>query len=260
MGKRPGKEDAAFEENLVSEFDVMKSMLRERYAKQSEQSVKKGKEEKNVEIEAAADEKRKIAIAMKKGGGSGKEAPVVVLGVVGSDHRSNMVSGRPGEKGRGASEESIRDLFNKAYRTAPSIVFIDEIDVIASKRENLQREMERLQLMTCMDESQTVDQMSSYVLVIRATNRPDAVDQALRRLMLFDREIALGVSDENVRAEILLVLTGNLRIEDKFDRFKIARFTLNFVGVDLAALVSKAGNLTMKRIINKMSQLRENVD
>lgn len=355
-------DDAVFEENIEPEFDVTKSMLRERYVKQSGQSVKKGKEEKNVEIEAVTDGKSKIAIAMKKGGESGKEIPVVGLGIVGGDHRSNVVSGETGREGprfrdlggmnmvledlmmevivplchpelpkrlgvrpmvgillhgppgcgktklayaianetgvpfykisatevvsgvSGASEENIRDLFNKAYRTAPSIVFIDEIDAIASKRENLQREMERrivTQLMTCMDEShqilrtidsdsgaeasdKTSDRRPGYVLVIGATNRPDAVDQALRRPGRFDKEIALGVPDENARAEILSVLTRNLRIEGEFDRFMIARFTPGFVGADLAALVSKAGNLAMKRIVDKRrSQLtggHENID
>ncbi|KAH9750303.1 nuclear valosin-containing protein-like [Citrus sinensis] len=167
----------------------------------------------------------------------------------------------------GASEENIRDLFSKAYRTAPSIVFIDEIDAIASKRENLQREMERrivTQLMTCMDEShrlvQPGDQKSKsdasdskpgYVLVIGATNRPDAVDPALRRPGRFDREIVLGVPDENARVQILSVLTRNLRVEGSFDLVKIARSTPGFVGADLAALANKAGNLAMKRIIDQ---------
>ncbi|XP_057979979.1 cell division control protein 48 homolog C-like [Malania oleifera] len=98
----------------------------------------------------------------------------------------------------GASEENIRELFSKAYRTAPSVVFIDEIDAIASKRENLRRKMERrivTQLMTCMEESHRLVQPADkdlnsesshhgpgYVLVIGATNRIDAVDRALRRL------------------------------------------------------------------------------
>ncbi|RWR97487.1 cell division control protein 48 C [Cinnamomum micranthum f. kanehirae] len=167
----------------------------------------------------------------------------------------------------GASEENIRDLFSKAYRTAPSIVFIDEIDAIASKRENLQREMERrivTQLMTCMDEShqtlgsdesgseaETSDKAPGYVLVIGATNRPDAVDPALRRPGRFDREIVLGVPNESARAEILSVLTHSLRLEGTFDLDKIARCTPGFVGADLAALVNKAGNLAMKRIIDR---------
>lgn len=167
----------------------------------------------------------------------------------------------------GASEENIRELFSKAYRTAPSIVFIDEIDAIASKRENLQREMERrivTQLMTCMDESHRLVQPSDektnleasdsrpgYVLVIGATNRPDAVDPALRRPGRFDREIVLGVPDENGRVKILSVLTRNLRLEGSFDLLKIARSTPGFVGADLAALANKAGNLAMKRIIDQ---------
>ncbi|KAH0455980.1 hypothetical protein IEQ34_013887 [Dendrobium chrysotoxum] len=96
--------------------------------------------------------------------------------------------------------------------------------------------------------------------VIRATNRPDAIDQALRRPGCFDREIALGVPDENARAEILSVLTRNLRIEGTFYCFRIARFTPGFVGADLVALVSKARNLVMQRIIDKRPQLSKNVD
>ncbi|KAJ1257574.1 hypothetical protein BS78_10G006800 [Paspalum vaginatum] len=167
----------------------------------------------------------------------------------------------------GASEENIRGLFQKAYRTAPSIVFIDEIDAIASKRENLQREMERrivTQLMTCMDQfhqnigtrsgdldAESSEKKPGYVIVIGATNRPDAVDQALRRPGRFDREISLGVPDEIARKQILKMLTQNLRLEGEFDLFKIARATPGFVGADLKALVDKAGNLAMKRIIDK---------
>ncbi|KAI3848441.1 hypothetical protein MKX03_007779 [Papaver bracteatum] len=168
----------------------------------------------------------------------------------------------------GASEENIRNLFSKAYRTAPSIVFIDEIDAIASKRENLQREMEKrivTQLLTCMDESYEVlgktdadsgsttsGKKPGYVLVIGATNRPDAVDPALRRPGRFDREFALGVPDEKARAEILSLLSRNLRLEMgcNFDLAKIAKATPGFVGADLSALVNKAGNLAMKRIID----------
>ncbi|KAI8022704.1 hypothetical protein LOK49_LG03G01809 [Camellia lanceoleosa] len=130
----------------------------------------------------------------------------------------------------GASEENIRDLFTKAYRTAPSIVFIDEIDAIASKRENLQREMERrivTQLMTCMDESHRLVQPADA-----NTN-------------------AESVPDENARVEILFALTRNLRLEGAFDLVKIARSTPGFVGADLAALANKAGNLAMKRIIDR---------
>ncbi|WCJ37666.1 hypothetical protein M5689_018781 [Euphorbia peplus] len=165
----------------------------------------------------------------------------------------------------GASEENIRELFTKAHRTAPSIIFIDEIDAIASKRESLQREMERrivTQLMTCMDEyhrllqpddansiPETSDENPGYVLVIGATNRPDAIDPALRRPGRFDREIRLGVPDENARVEILRVLTKKCTLEGTLDLLQIARSTPGFVGADLDALVDKAGNLAMRRIL-----------
>ncbi|XP_065870750.1 cell division control protein 48 homolog C [Euphorbia lathyris] len=165
----------------------------------------------------------------------------------------------------GGSEENIRELFTKAYRTAPSIIFIDEIDAIASKRENLQREMERrivTQLMTCMDEyhrlvqpddpksiPESSDENPGYVLVIGATNRPDAIDPALRRPGRFDREIRLGAPDENARVEILRVLTKKCTLEGSLDLLRIARSTPGFVGADLDALVDKAGNLAMRRIL-----------
>ncbi|KAK1412865.1 hypothetical protein QVD17_34437 [Tagetes erecta] len=152
----------------------------------------------------------------------------------------------------GASEDNIRELFSKAHRTAPSIVFIDEIDAIGSKRENLQRGMETrivTQLMTCMDEASKVrDDKPGYVLVIAATNRPDALDTALRRPGRFDREISLGAPDEDARASILSVLTQNLKLEGAFDLVKISRLTPGFVGADLAALVSKAANLALCRV------------
>ncbi|ONK79348.1 uncharacterized protein A4U43_C01F5450 [Asparagus officinalis] len=215
-------DDAIFEAKVDPEFDLMKSMLRDNYGKKS----KPQKEDENLEIEASAGKKRMVI---------------------------------------GASEETIRDRFKEAYRTAPSIIFIDEIDAIASKRENLQREMERrivTQLMTCMDEShhtqscddsqtETSEKKPGYVLVIGATNRPDALDQALRRPGRFDREISLGVPDENARLEILSVLTRKCNLEGEFNLMKIARATPGFVGADLNALVNKAGNLAMRRIMEK---------
>ncbi|XP_075493167.1 cell division control protein 48 homolog C-like [Primulina tabacum] len=175
---------------------------------------------------------------------------------------TELVSGVSG----GSSEENIRDLFAKAYRTAPSIIFIDEIDVIASKRENLLRETDRrivTQLMTCIDEtnklvkpvngnedSETSNSRPGHVLVIGATNRPDAIDPALRRPGRFDCEFVLGVPDEKARVEMLKVLTRNLKVEGALDLKKVARSTPGFVGADLAALVKKAGILAMKRILS----------
>lgn len=165
----------------------------------------------------------------------------------------------------GESEENIRNLFSKALKTAPAIIFIDEIDAISAKRETLQREMERrivIQLLTCMDEShetvisgdqesdaETPKKKSSHVLVIGATNRPDALDPALRRPGRFDREIVLGVPDENSRVEILSVITRGLRLEGLFDFKKIAKCTPGFVGADLTALTREAASVAIKRII-----------
>ncbi|KAJ0249861.1 Cell division control protein 48 C [Hirschfeldia incana] len=158
----------------------------------------------------------------------------------------------------GASEENIRELFSKAYRTAPSIVFIDEIDAIGSKRENQQREMEKrivTQLLTCMDgpRNKAGDKNDpaldpGYVLVIGATNRPDALDPALRRSGRFEREIALSVPDEDARAEILSVVAQRLKLEGSFDMKKIARLTPGFVGADLEGVANMAGSLGIKRV------------
>lgn len=172
----------------------------------------------------------------------------------------------------GASEENIRELFSKAYRTAPSIIFIDEIDAIASKRENLQRQMENritTQLITCMTQSKRLMQhaddskgsdgpLPGYVLVIGATNRPDALDPALRRR--FAREILIKIPDESAREEILSVLTCNIKLEGSFDLRKIAMSTPGFVGADLSDLVDKAAYLSVERIINERKHEQDTED
>ncbi|KAF3550984.1 hypothetical protein DY000_02005306 [Brassica cretica] len=128
----------------------------------------------------------------------------------------------------GASEENIRELFSKAYRTAPSIVFIDEIDAIGG----------------------------GHVVVIGATNRLEALDAALRRSGRFDCEIALGVPDEDARAEILSVVVQRLRLEGSFDARKIARLTPGFVGADLEGVANMAGRIGIKRVMDsRKSQL-----
>ncbi|KAI7738667.1 hypothetical protein M8C21_015956, partial [Ambrosia artemisiifolia] len=152
----------------------------------------------------------------------------------------------------GDSEEKMRELFANAHKTAPSIVFIDEIDAIASKRDNLQRGMEQrivTQLMICMDAttSNAAHGTPGYVLVIGATNRPDALDPALRRPGRFDHEITLPVPDENARTKILHVLTRNVKLEGAFDAVKISKLTPGFVGADLKSLVNEAGKVSMRR-------------
>ncbi|CAM8889958.1 unnamed protein product [Rhodiola kirilowii] len=163
----------------------------------------------------------------------------------------------------GASDENIGELFSKAIQTAPSIVFIDEIDAISLKREDTQTDMgQRIvtQLMTCMEESsyslqavssdstpETSDQAFRHVLVIGATNHPDEIDPALRRS--FDSDYYLGVPDDKARVHILSVLTRGLKLEGSFDLLKLARLTPGYVGADLASLAKKAGILAMRRIL-----------
>ncbi|CAJ1963662.1 unnamed protein product [Sphenostylis stenocarpa] len=167
----------------------------------------------------------------------------------------------------GASEEYIRELFVKAQRTAPSIIFIDEIDVISSKRDNLQSGMERRivsQLMTCMDQlNNPADSENShgYVLVIGATNRLDAVDPNLRRPGRFKDEIMITNPDESARKEILSLLTSHIRFDGSFDIQKIARVTSGFVGADLRALVEGAYILAIERNFDeKISELSQNLN
>ncbi|TKY54525.1 Cell division control protein 48-like C [Spatholobus suberectus] len=158
---------------------------------------------------------------------------------------SEVVSGISGE-----SEQNIRDLFSKAYRTAPSVVFIDEIDAIASKREGLAREMERrivTQLLTSMDQPDN----DKYVLVIGATNRPNDLDPAFRRPGRFDREFSVKMPDEPARKEILSVLTRNVKLDGDVDLSKIATSTPAFVGADLESVIRHGGLMAMMRIISE---------
>ena len=156
----------------------------------------------------------------------------------------------------GQSEKRIRSLFQEAQSKAPCIVFIDEIDAITPKRESAQREMERrivAQLLTCMDNLGRDDEEGeppAPVIVIGATNRPDALDPALRRAGRFDREIGLGVPDAAARARILRVLTRKLRLQGDFDFETLARGTPGFVGADLVALTKEAAMVAVNRIFH----------
>eukprot|EP00762_Andalucia_godoyi_P002206 ANDGO_07542.mRNA.1 putative AAA domain-containing protein C16E9.10c len=161
-----------------------------------------------------------------------------------------VVSGMSGE-----SEAKLRNLFADAIESAPSIIFIDEIDAITPKRENAQREMERrivAQLLTCMDGLSLEATSGKPVLVIGATNRPDSLDSALRRAGRFDREIALGIPDEASRGRILKVMCERLRLSGDFDFLDIARRTPGFVGADLSALTKEAAVICVNRIFRQL--------
>jgi ribosome biogenesis ATPase len=151
----------------------------------------------------------------------------------------------------GGSEEKLRALFDDAVARAPALIFLDEIDAIAPKRETSQRGMERrmvAQLLTCMDALTLERTAGRAVLVIGATNRPDALDPALRRAGRFDREIALGIPDEAARVRILTVLSRRMRVAGEVDFGALARMTPGYVGADLEALTKEAAVLAVNRV------------
>ncbi|KAJ2878818.1 Ribosome biogenesis ATPase rix7, partial [Coemansia asiatica] len=165
----------------------------------------------------------------------------------------SIVSGMSGE-----SEKKLREVFEQAREQAPCIVFIDEIDAITPKRENAQREMERrivAQMLTCIDDLSWEKTDNRPVMLIGATNRPDALDPALRRAGRFDREIAMTVPDEEAREQILRVLCSKLLLSGDFDIRELAKRTPGYVGADLTALTTAAGMIAVKRIFHRLQQL-----
>lgn len=165
-----------------------------------------------------------------------------------------LVSGVSGE-----SEQKLRDLFDLAVRSAPCILFIDEIDAITPKREVASKDMERrivAQLLTCMDELNS-GEMMAQVLVIGATNRPDSLDPALRRAGRFDREICLGIPDQEARLRILKTLCRKLKLGEDFDFQLLARLTPGYVGADLMALSREAAMCAVNRILLQVQKRPE---
>ncbi len=153
--------------------------------------------------------------------------------------------------GYGESEKRLREVFEEATRAAPAIVFIDEIDSIAPKRTQVPGEAEKrlvAQLLTLMDGLEA----RANLVVIAATNRPDAIDEALRRPGRFDREIVIGVPDQNGRREILAIHTRGMPLEDKVDLLELARVTHGFVGADIAALGREAAIDAVRRIMPRL--------
>ncbi len=151
----------------------------------------------------------------------------------------------------GESEQRIREIFQQAEKEAPSIIFIDEIDSIAVKREEVTGEVERrvvAQLLALMDGLKS----RGKVIVIGATNRPNALDTALRRPGRFDREIELGVPDRNGRYEVLLIHSRGMPLADDVDLEELAARTHGFVGADIAALAKEAAMHTLRKILPKI--------
>src|ERR687884_926832 len=152
----------------------------------------------------------------------------------------------------GESEERLREIFKEAEENAPSIIFIDEIDSIAPKREEVSGDVEKRvvsQLLTLMDGIQS----RGKLVVIGATNRPNAIDPALRRPGRFDREIDIGIPDEHGRLDILLIHTRGMPLTEDVDLESIAKVTHGFVGADLEALSKEAAMRSLRRILPEIS-------
>lgn len=155
----------------------------------------------------------------------------------------------------GESEERLRSIFEEAKEKAPTIVFMDEIDAIAPKREEATNEVERRmvsQLLTLMDGMGSRGQ----VIVIGATNRPNAIDPALRRPGRFDRELEIGVPDRNSRKEIIQIHTRNMPIAKDVDIEELADMTHGYTGADITSLAREAAMATLRRVLPKIIDKR----
>ncbi len=158
----------------------------------------------------------------------------------------------------GESEERLRDMFKEAAENAPSIIFIDEIDSIAPKRDEVTAETERrivAQLLALMDGLEG----RGKVVVIGATNRPNALDPAIRRPGRFDREIEIGIPDKNGRLEILQIHTKGMPLEEDVDMDKLASMTHGYVGADIAALAREAAMRALREILPSIDLEAESI-
>jgi transitional endoplasmic reticulum ATPase len=158
----------------------------------------------------------------------------------------------------GESEKRLREIFEEASKNAPSIIFIDELDSIAPKRGQVSGEAEKrlvAQLLTLMDGLEP----RQNLVVIAATNRPEAIDEALRRPGRFDREIVIGVPDERGRREILGIHTRGMPLAEGVDLDELSRRTYGFVGADLAALTREAALEAVRRIMPKINLAEDTI-
>ncbi|MCO5564919.1 hypothetical protein L7F22_018587 [Adiantum nelumboides] len=159
----------------------------------------------------------------------------------------------------GQSESNLRKAFEEAEKNGPSIIFIDEIDSIAPKREKTNGEVEHRivsQLLTLMDGLKS----RAHVIVMGATNRPNSIDGALRRFGRFDREIDIGVPDEVGRLEVLRIHTKNMKLSEDVDLERISKNTHGFVGADLAALCTEAALQCIREKMDVIDLEDESID
>ena len=161
-------------------------------------------------------------------------------------------------KYHGESEERLRNVFQEAEKNAPSIIFIDEIDSIAPKREEVSGEVERrivAQLLSLMDGMKS----RGKVVVIAATNRVDSIDPALRRPGRFDREIEIGVPNRDGRLEVLQIHSRGMPLDKDVDLQRLADISHGFVGADLQALAKEAAMRALRRVLPDMNLSSESI-
>jgi len=159
----------------------------------------------------------------------------------------------------GESESNLRKAFETAEKNAPAIIFIDELDAIAPKREKTNGEVERRivsQLLTLMDGLK----QRAHVVIMAATNRPNSIDPALRRFGRFDREVDIGIPDSIGRLEILRIHTKNMKLGDDVDLEKVANETHGYVGADLASLCSEAALQQIREKMDLIDLEEDNID
>jgi transitional endoplasmic reticulum ATPase len=158
----------------------------------------------------------------------------------------------------GESEARLREIFQKAQETSPSIIFIDEMDAIAPKREEVTGEVERrvvAQLLSLMDGMGS----RGNIIVIGATNRPNAIDPALRRPGRFDREIEIGVPDKAGRNEVLQIHTRNMPLSEDTDLKRLSDVTHGYTGADIASLCREAAMKALRRYIPEINLEEERI-
>ncbi|WP_406660718.1 CDC48 family AAA ATPase [Methanolobus sp. ZRKC3] len=183
--------------------------------------------------------------------GTGK---TMIARAVASESDANFISVSGPEivsKYYGESEQKLREIFEEAEKDSPSIIFIDEVDSIAPKRDEVVGEMERrivAQLLSLMDGLAS----RGRVVVIAATNRPNSIDEALRRGGRFDREIEVGIPDCGGRLQILYVHTRGMPLEEGLDLQEIADVTHGFVGADLSSLCKEAAMHALRRMLPEL--------
>ncbi len=157
----------------------------------------------------------------------------------------------------GGSEEKIRSVFQEVKEHAPAIIFIDELDSIAGKRENAAKDLEvRIvaQLGTCLDDLAHVEEP---IMVLGATSRPETLDAGLRRAGRFEVEINLGVPNEEAREDILKVITTKMKLTKNFNFEDLVKLTPGYVGADMQTLCKEAALLAVERIIGDQADPEE---